>query len=54
MELLWMSLARDPEKVSSPAWHKEILAVRLAEIERGEAEFLTLDEVKKRLRKPQE
>jgi putative addiction module component (TIGR02574 family) len=52
MELLWMSLAADPEKVASPEWHKEILAVRLAEIERGEAKFFTLDEVKERLRKP--
>jgi putative addiction module component (TIGR02574 family) len=52
MELLWTSLARTPEAVPSPSWHGEVLAERLAKIERGEGEFLTLPEVKARLHKP--
>lgn len=53
MELLWASLARTPEAVPSPDWHGEIVAARLAKMERGDGEFLTLDELEARLRKPQ-
>jgi hypothetical protein len=42
MELLWASLTRTPEAVPSPEWHGEVLASRLAKIERGEGEFLTI------------
>lgn len=52
LELLWTSLARTPEDVASPAWHGEVLADRLAKIERGEGEFLTVAEVKACLQKP--
>ena len=51
MELLWASLARTPNAVPSPDWHREVLAARLARIERGEGEFLTIPQVKERLRK---
>ena len=52
MELLWASLARTPGAVPSPDWHGEVLATRMAKIERGEAEFLTVPELKERLQKP--
>ena len=52
MELLWASLTRAPEAVPSPDWHGEVLADRLAKIDRGEGEFLTLAEVKARIEKP--
>jgi putative addiction module component (TIGR02574 family) len=52
MELLWSSIARTPEAVDSPDWHKEVLAERLAKMERGEGEFLTLAQLKDRLQKP--
>jgi hypothetical protein len=52
MELLWASLARTPDAVPSPDWHEEIVAARLAKIDRGEGEFLTLAQVKERLQKP--
>ena len=52
MELLWTSLARRPEAVPSPDWHGEVLADRLARVERGEGRFLSLAEVKARLQKP--
>ena len=52
MELLWSSIARTPEAVDSPDWHKDVLAERLAKMERGEGEFLTLPQLKARLQKP--
>ena len=52
MELLWASLARTPGAVPSPDWHGEVLATRMARIERGEGEFLTLTQLKERLQKP--
>ena len=36
----------------SPAWHADILSDRLAKIESGQAEFLTLDNLKEKLRNP--
>ena len=51
MELLWVSLARTPDAVPSPDWHGEVLAARLAKIERREGEFLTIPQVKERLQK---
>jgi hypothetical protein len=49
MELLWASLVRDASSVASPDWHGEVIADRLEKMARGEAVFLTLDEVKRRL-----
>lgn len=49
MELLWDSLVRDASNVASPDWHGEVLAARLKKIARGEAKFLSLAEVKRRL-----
>jgi putative addiction module component (TIGR02574 family) len=51
MELLWHSMAAEPDKLESPAWHKQILEKRLAKVEAGKGEFLTLTQLKKRLAK---
>jgi putative addiction module component (TIGR02574 family) len=51
MELLWRSLSTRPGKMESPAWHKKVLAKRLAKLESGKAEFLTITQLKKRLAK---
>ena len=51
MELLWRSMAAEPDKLESPGWHKKILARRLAKVEAGKGEFLTLTQFKKRLQK---
>jgi putative addiction module component (TIGR02574 family) len=51
MELLWRSLSTRPGKMESPAWHKKVLAKRLAKLESGKAEFLTITQFKKRLAK---
>lgn len=51
MEFLWRSLAAEPDKLESPAWHKRILEKRLAEVKAGKGEFLTLMQLKNRLAK---
>ncbi len=51
MELLWRSMAGSPEKLESPGWHKKILAGRLAKVEAGKGEFLSMTQLKKRLAK---
>jgi putative addiction module component (TIGR02574 family) len=50
MEAIWDSLSREPEAVASPPWHGEVLAERLAALERGDMTLLELDEVKRRIR----
>jgi putative addiction module component (TIGR02574 family) len=47
MEVLWNAIRKDEPE--SPAWHGEILAARLAKVEAGKGEFLTLSDLKKRL-----
>jgi putative addiction module component (TIGR02574 family) len=51
MELLWRSMAAEPDKLESPGWHKKILAKRLTKVEAGKGEFLALAQFKKRLQK---
>ena len=50
MDQLWDSLNRSDEEIPSPDWHQEVLADRKARAQRGEAKFLTLDQLRARLR----
>lgn len=50
MDQLWDSLNRCGDEIPSPDWHKDILADRKARAQRGEAKFLTLDQLRSRLR----
>jgi len=50
MDQLWDSLNRHDEEIPSPDWHQDILADRKARAQRGEARFLTLDQLRSRLR----
>jgi len=50
MELLWDSISRGDGEVDSPDWHAEVLSERMCLIESGEAEFLTMDELREELR----
>jgi putative addiction module component (TIGR02574 family) len=50
MEQLWDALCRDAREMSSPEWHRDVLADRKARAQRGEAKFLTLDQLRDRLR----
>lgn len=51
MELLWASLSKKPEEIESPQWHAEVIAARTAKADSGEAEFLSMQQLKKRLRR---
>ena len=49
MDQLWGSLNnRHGDEVPSPDWHQDVLADRKARAERGEARFLTLDQLRSR------
>lgn len=46
MEALWDSLNHEPVEFKSPKWHKEVLSERQKKIEAGDAEFISLKELK--------
>jgi hypothetical protein len=49
MELLWRSFSASEDEVPSPDWRGEVLSERLAKVEAGEGQFLTIPELKARL-----
>ncbi len=51
MNAVWESIENKDEEIESPAWHGKVLAERATTIDSGEAKFLTLDELKERLRR---
>ncbi|MFQ5638506.1 MAG: addiction module protein [bacterium] len=48
MEELWDSLCQEESDIESPKWHRDILEERRKIIEKGEAKFISLDELKAR------
>ena len=50
MDQLWDSLNRSGDEIPSPDWHQDVLADRKARVQSGEAKFLTLAELRSRLR----
>jgi hypothetical protein len=50
MEMLWDDLARSPESVESPGWHKDILEGRRDRIAEGKAHFVDWETAKKDIR----
>jgi putative addiction module component (TIGR02574 family) len=46
MEALWDSLLHEDSGIESPEWHQDILRARQQKIAEGNAEYLTLDELK--------
>ena len=50
MDQLWDSLTRDGDEIPLPDWHLDVLADRMARAQRGESKFLTLDQLRSRLR----
>jgi putative addiction module component (TIGR02574 family) len=50
IEEIWESLYHNADQVPSPEWHRDVLADRKARAEQGEAKFLTLDQLRSRLR----
>ena len=53
IEQIWDSLYRIGENVPSPNWHGEVLADRKTRAERGDARFLTLDQLRSRFKASQ-
>lgn len=51
MELLWDDLARCPESVESPTWHKDILDERQQRVADGKAHFTAWETAKTEIRK---
>ena len=49
MEQLWDALCRSESEVPSPDWQADVLADRKARAERGDARFLTLEQLRARL-----
>ena len=50
MDQLWDSLNRSGDEIPSPDWHKDVLADRKARAQSGDAKFLTMDQLRARLR----
>ena len=51
MESLWEDLSRTPEKLRSPAWHKDVLDERRARVQTGKATFTDWEVAKAELRR---
>jgi Putative addiction module component len=50
MELLWEDLARSPESIESPTWHRDILDERRQQIAEGKARFADWETAKAEIR----
>lgn len=50
MEQLWDALCHDTRDLASPDWHQEVLADRKLRAQTGESKFLTLAQLRSRLR----
>ena len=48
MEDIWDSLIHDASDLESPSWHVDVLAQRRQNIQAGQAEFITINELKSR------
>jgi putative addiction module component (TIGR02574 family) len=51
IELLWNSIAKPGDGLASPAWHGEVLAARRAKMEAGAGQFLSMGELRERLKR---
>lgn len=50
MESLWEDLARTPESIESPAWHKDILDERRQRLGDGTSQFIDWETAKADIR----
>ena len=51
MESLWEDLARTPEAVESPTWHKDVLDERRQRLVEGKSRFIDWETAKAEIRK---
>jgi len=50
MESLWEDIARTPEAIESPAWHKDILDERRQRLAEGHSQFVDWEAAKADIR----
>ena len=50
MESLWEDIARSPESIESPTWHKDILDELRQRIAEGKAQFMDWETAKTEIR----
>jgi hypothetical protein len=50
IELLWNSVSQTGDRVASPGWHGDVLAIRRARVEAGEGRFVPMTELRQRLK----
>lgn len=43
---IWDSLDKESETIESPAWHKEVLEDRVEKRKKGEAKYISLEDLK--------
>ena len=46
MEEIWDTLSYDEAKITSPAWHKEVIDERKTLIQNGKTKFVSINELK--------
>ncbi len=46
MEAIWDSLLYDESEIEAPEWHRSTLSERKRKIENGDAEFISIKELK--------
>ncbi len=46
MEALWDSLIYENAEIETPAWHEEIIEKRKQQIKKGDAQFISLSDLK--------
>ena len=49
MELLWKRLSRDPQGITPPEWHRDVVATRVQAVKDGTATLVDWKDAKKRL-----
>jgi hypothetical protein len=49
LEEIWADLSQIQDAIPSPDWHADVLQVREKKIQEGKANFLDLDEAKRRV-----
>ena len=50
MEALWVDLSREPDRIESPSWHKDVLEETERRVGSGEATFSDWEKAKSSIR----
>ena len=47
IDTIWETLESESNQVESPKWHKKLLEQRIEKMKNGEAEFISIDDLRK-------